>query len=633
MERVTINPSEVELQLGKYQALTAEIYPPNATNKSIVWESSNPSVATVSQYGSVTARSIGTATITAKGGDGMSGTCTVEVRAVEIQEIVLSDVSLGVTESQLLSATITPSDATVKTLTWSVDDETIATIDATSGKITGESEGTTIVRATAKNGVSGWTTVTVSSKAIPVTSIRPNGKSKNISIGEEINLSELIIFNPTNATNKALVWTVTEQKADYEDESTLVATIDSRTGILTGKVSGYVKVSARSVSNPDASPATMTIVVNPIHVTNVVMSETEVELVIYEEKTLTAQVMPLDASCRTVKWETDNPNVVSVSKSGVIMGLAKGTANIYARSTERTAIYATCKVTVIDEPIREIIASADTIHFASAGKMSAITITVNPEDAETSAIEWTTSNPSVVDIDGLWKNNTQCILVANGYGKAIITARASSGVECEVVCVVAEPVAANTAPTFQPIPAQTLAIDEPVTINLNDYYLDAEGDRIIWTPDENGSNITCEIDGSGKATFSIKDAKGKMGMQMILIKARDGKGAESETNQIIFTLKDPGNQKPDAVSEIQLSDVIAYPNPTSGVFTVSFETEAPQDCKIEIYAMSGRKVFSETVSVFGEYAQEFDLTGYVRGTYFVIVTTGDERKTIKVLLK
>ena len=124
-----------------------------------------------------------------------------------------------------------------------------------------------------------------------------------------------------------------------------------------------------------------------------------------------------------------------------------------------------------------------------------------------------------------------------------------------------------------------------------------------------------------------------MGMQMILIKARDGKGAEAETNQIIFTLKDPGNQKPDAVSEIQLSEVIAYPNPTSGLFTVSFETEAPQDCKIEIYAMSGRKVFSETVSVFGEYAQEFDLTGYVKGTYFVIVTTGDERKTIKVLLK
>ena len=245
VESVTIKPSELEIQLGKYQSLIAEIYPANATNKSVVWESSNPSVATVSQYGSVTARSIGTAVITAKGGDGVSGTCTVEVKAVEIQEIVLSDVSLGVTESQLLSATITPSDATVKTLTWSVDDETIATIDATSGKITGESEGTTIVRATAKNGVSGWATVTVSSKAIPVTSIRPNGKSKTINIGDEINLSELIIFNPTNATNKALVWSVTEQKADYEDESTLVATIDSRMGTLQVKfqvISRYRRV-------------------------------------------------------------------------------------------------------------------------------------------------------------------------------------------------------------------------------------------------------------------------------------------------------------------------------------------------------------------------------------------------------
>ena len=629
VETITIKPSDLVMQLGRYQTLTAEIYPTNATNKSVVWESSNPAVASVSQYGSVSAKSIGTATITAKSGNTI-GSCTVEVKAVDVQTITISDVSLAVMEYQTLSASIEPTDATDKTLTWSVADETIATIDPTSGKITGENEGTTIVYATAKNGVTGQATVTVSRNAISVTSIRPNSKSKNININEAINLSEQIIFNPTTATNKALVWSVVSQKADYEDESTIVATIDSRTGILTGKVAGTITVMARSVSNTEAT-ATMTVVVNPIHASSIVLSESEIELVLNDQKTLNAQVMPLDASCRTVQWSTDDPNIISVSKSGVVTGLAKGTANVFVRSTERTSIYAKCKVTVIDEPIKTITASVDTIHFTTTGKMDAITITVHPEDAETSAISWTTSDPSVVNIDGLWKNNTQCLLVANGFGKAIITATASSGAKCEVVCVVAEPVV-NTAPFSQPIPAQELSSENPVTINLNDYYFDTEKDKIIWSVDENGSNIACEIDGSGNATFSIKDPKGQMGMQIILIKARDVKGAEAETNQIIFTLK--GKQDiGDSISETTLSDVIAYPNPTSGVFTVSFETETPKDCMIDIYTLSGRRVFSETVSVFGEYEREFDLTGSVKGTYFVIVTTGDERKVIKVLLK
>ena len=628
---VTVSPANLELQIGKYQTLTCEIDPPNATNKTITWESSNPAVATVSTYGSVTAKSIGTVEITAKVG-GVEGKCTVVVKPVAVESVTVSDVSLAVGESQVLSAIVTPPDATNTAISWSIDDESIATINSTSGKITGVAVGTTTVRAKAGNGVNGYATVTVSATSIPVSSISVKGSTMNVNIGESVNLTDQIIFMPENATNKGLTWKIISQEAKYDEGVVTVATINEGTGLITGQIAGTVKVLVSSTSNPSAQK-TMTIVVNPIYAQAISLNYEEIELVIGDQATLFASVLPKNASCKTVTWSSDDPNVAAVSMyTGVVTAYERGTATITARSTEKSSVYAICKVRVIDEPIREIIPSVETIRFTKEGQMDGITITVNPESAETGAIVWSSSNPSVVDIDGLWHENTQCILVARGYGEAVITATASSGAKCEVVCEVVKPIV-NTAPSVLPIPAQTLSVGESVKVDLSEYYFDAEDDRIIWSADDMGSNIECEIDGQGMATFTIKDKNGQMGMQTFLIKARDAKGAEANTNQIIFTLKG-GSTTPDAVEEIAyLQDVAVFPNPTNGAFTLTFETAEPEECLIEVYAMSGRKIYSEKTTVFGEYTKEFDLTGYVKGAYFVIVTTGTERKSVKVLLK
>ena len=133
---VSLSPGSLELEVGQTATITATVNPSNATNKTVSWSSSNPSVATVSG-GKVTAVATGSATITATAG-GKSATCSVTVKnkVVNVTGITLSqnEVSLKIGETATLTATVSPSDATDKTVTWSSSDAKVATVNG--GKVT-----------------------------------------------------------------------------------------------------------------------------------------------------------------------------------------------------------------------------------------------------------------------------------------------------------------------------------------------------------------------------------------------------------------------------------------------------------------------------------------------------------------
>ncbi len=90
VESITLNKTEETVAVGKTVTLTATIKPDDATNKNITWESSNTSIATVSDTGVVTGKTAGTAIITVKSTDGSNktATCTVTVRPLRVSDIV-----------------------------------------------------------------------------------------------------------------------------------------------------------------------------------------------------------------------------------------------------------------------------------------------------------------------------------------------------------------------------------------------------------------------------------------------------------------------------------------------------------------------------------------------------------------
>lgn len=168
VQEVTISPSSLTFTKGDdAQQLTATVMPISA-NPSVIWTSDKEDVATVDNNGNVTPKGVGTATITCTSvaNSSIKATCTVTVKAAEvpISSLKLSQTSLSlfVGGTATLTAEVN-SDASTKTVTWSVSKGTAVTVDQT-GKVTAVAAGDATI--TAKAGEKTATcTVTVSKKA------------------------------------------------------------------------------------------------------------------------------------------------------------------------------------------------------------------------------------------------------------------------------------------------------------------------------------------------------------------------------------------------------------------------------------------------------------------------------------
>ena len=145
---VSLNKSTLALEKGNSETLTATVLPADTTeDKTITWESSDETVATVTSDGTVTAVGGGSATITARCGT-KSATCAVTV-TVPISSVSLNKNTLSLErgESAILTATVLPTDTTEnKTVTWESSDETVATVTS-DGTVTAVGVGSATITA------------------------------------------------------------------------------------------------------------------------------------------------------------------------------------------------------------------------------------------------------------------------------------------------------------------------------------------------------------------------------------------------------------------------------------------------------------------------------------------------------
>lgn len=128
---VTLDKTELSLLTGETGTLTATVQPDTATDKSVTWASDDQTVATVDQSGTVTAVAPGTATVTATTADGgHTARCVVTVtRPVTGVTLDKTELSLFTGNTETLTATVQPADATNRDVTWSSSDDTVATVD------------------------------------------------------------------------------------------------------------------------------------------------------------------------------------------------------------------------------------------------------------------------------------------------------------------------------------------------------------------------------------------------------------------------------------------------------------------------------------------------------------------------
>ena len=389
---VTLNKSELTLDKGQSETLTATIEPSDADDKVITWTSSKSGVASVDSTGKVTALSKGTTVITATAGK-KTATCNVTVRQ-PIEGITLDETSLLLErdDTKQLVATINPSNADGdKTITWDSTEPSVATVSDT-GLITAVGKGST--KITAK--VAGFTATCDVTVGIGLKSISLNETTLNLNKGDNSTL--VVTYNPTDTDvdKSTLAWSSSNTAVATVNNGE-VSAVGAGDAVITAKIAGkiatvnvHVEVPLNSISIKSA--------------TSIDCGQTE---------TLTVTYDPVDTTVeKNVVWTSDNEKVATV-KDGVITTLKPGTANIKATVAGKEA---TCALTVNPVPLNSISIKEQNITLEK-GKTSNLTVTYNPETTtDDKTVTWSSDADDIVSVDN-------GVITAKKAGEATITAK------------------------------------------------------------------------------------------------------------------------------------------------------------------------------------------------------------------
>ena len=403
---VTLDKTDLTLDVNDKATLTATVNPNDATNKTVTWKSDKPEIVEVDSNGNVTVKAAGTATITATA-DGKSASCKVTVNGqpatVPVQSVELNQTTLELKagNTATLTATVKPDDATNKTVTWSSNNETVATVD-NNGKVTAKAAGEAII--TAKVGDKQVTcNVKVTAAEVAVESVTLDQSSLELIAGKEATLTATV--KPDNATNRTVAW---------ESNATNVATVDNN-GKVTAKAAGEAIITAK-VGDKQVT-CNVKVTAAEVAVESVTLDQSSLELIAGKEATLTATVKPDNATNRTVAWESNATNVATVDNNGKVTAKAEGTAIITAKAGDKTA---TCTVTVTKADVKVTQITISGKNTLNVNDVATLTADVQPGDATNKTVVWTSENPDVVKVE----NGKVTALMP---GQAVIKATAQDG--------------------------------------------------------------------------------------------------------------------------------------------------------------------------------------------------------------
>lgn len=301
---VSIAPVELTLTEGESAPFTATVAPANA-EYTLSWKVSDPGVARISPEGVLTAMSAGTATVTVSTDNGLSATAevNVEARVIAVTGITLNVESLNLTEGSQarLLATVSPADATDRSVVWSSDNPSVASVDA-EGMVSALSQGTATVTASA-SGFTALCLVTVAPDLPAVVypeAIEITESAISLTKGESFTLEAVV--TPDNVTDASVTWWSADSSvAEVGADGTVTAAGGGETVVTATTSNGLSAFCTVSVSVPLEK-----LVMNPSEIIAIVGSEIHVD----------AMAIPADATGVELEWSVSDPSVARIVTSG-----------------------------------------------------------------------------------------------------------------------------------------------------------------------------------------------------------------------------------------------------------------------------------------------------------------------------
>jgi len=478
---VGFQPATATVVVGQTATLSPIVKDANGavvTDRVVTWSSSNTIAATVSSAGVVTGLAVGTSTITATS-EGKSGTITVTIVPVPAGSVTVqpATASLVVGQTAPLSATVKDANGTVvtdRTVVWSSSGPAASV--STGGVVTALAVGSATITATVE-GKSGSSTVTVTPIAVGSVTLQP--ASGSIAVGQTT--TPAITVKDANGT------VVTDRAVAWSSSNSAIASVSSA-GVVTGVAPGTATITATS----EGKSGTFSVTVTAAAVGSITVQPSTASVVEGQTTALAATVKDANGTVltdRVVAWSSNNPAVATVSQTGVVTGVAAGSAIITAASESKSA---TATVTVTGVPVGTVTVSPTSASVA-VGQTTPLGVVVKDADGTVvtdRAVAWTSSAPAVATV------SPSGVVTGVSAGTATITATSEGKTGSSTVTVTLPPVATVTvspAPlnTFVGTTSQMTATTKDAAGNV------LTGRTIAWT---SSNTAVATVSSTGQVT-------------------------------------------------------------------------------------------------------------------------------------
>lgn len=514
-----VTPSSVAVSQGATRQLTTDLTQPNgAPTAAITWQSANPSVATVSASGVVTALSIGTTNISVtastSGTTGFSAssimrTVVVTVTAAPdgITSLTISPTSASVfvnATTQLSASVQQPVGAPTAVVTYSSSAPAVATVNA-SGLVTAVSAGSATITVTASNAAGGGfaasnrvqqvsMTVTVAPSAITSVTVTPS--SATLAVSATSQLAPTVV-QPPGAPSASVTYVSSAPGVATVNASGVVTAVSvgSATIVVTATAGGSANFSAAAV--PRNVPITVTSA--PAGITSLTASPTSISALVGATRQVTPTVQqPVGAPAASVTYASSASAVATVNTSGLVTAVGAGSATITVTAsspggngfaaTSVTQLIAVA-VTTPQPGISAVSATPNPVSVARRATTLLTATTTRPVGAPAATVTYASSNPAVATV------NTSGLITGVAVGSAIVTVTAST-----------------------PAAAGFTAASVQTTVPVSVYYQDQFNSLSAWSNNGEGSwtlvngqlqgeyDITCGAPNCAQADLILADS-------------------------------------------------------------------------------------------------------------------------------
>jgi len=559
---VAASPAVDSVIVGFTKQLKATLTPAYPTNNTVSWSSSDTNIATVSSSGLVTGAAPGVATITVTTQDGgKTAQSSIKVTPiVGVTSVTLDpEITMGLGTSKNLTATVLPTSALNKNVSWISSDSTIAKVNS-SGLVTGLNLGTvTITVTTVDGGKTATTSLTVS------TNIRANncgGPTINNFVADTPqsasmwtsgtqtapNMTGLVNPAPENVyktqrnsgttlqysygnlipnavykvrlhfSEIAEVITSGKRKFNVTGNSvadTLLKNFDifAQAGgrhkpiikefNIKSSATGLIILVFRPIANFNY-PAINAIEVGLTPLTSVTVNPTTASVGVGDTTSLVASVLPANATNQKVVWSSSDASIVSVDANGLVRGISPGVAIITATTNEGKKT-ASSTVTAGNVAVNGI--TITPVAAVGVNSSTPLSATIQPANATNKTVIWSTSDAGIVSV------NQNGVVTGVSPGTVTVTATTQDGAKTATSTITASNILLTSVVVNKT--NATVGVGDTTSIKAAVAPANASNKTVLWTSSDpsvatisNNGIVTAVAVGAATITATAQDAGG-----------------------------------------------------------------------------------------------------------------------------